>query len=89
MLINEILTEKQVWARSGQQIVRKYRCTGGKRTGRVVSTPSACFSPIDIKKRIELKKTKSRLGSKMIRKARKTKRVNPASKRLQSLNKRK
>ena len=86
MLINEIIVEKQVWARNGKQIVRKYRCAGGKRHGRVVTTPSACFAPIDIKKRIQLKKTKSRLGSKMIRKARKTKRFNPASKRVQALN---
>jgi len=87
MQISEILVEKQVWARAGKQIVRKYRCTGGKRHSRVVTSPSACFAPIDIKKRIQLKKTKSRIGSKMIRKARKTKKFNPASKRVQSLNK--
>jgi len=87
MQISEILVEKQVWARAGKQIVRKYRCTGGKRHGRVVTSPSACFAPIDIKKRIQLKKTKSRIGSKMIRKARKTKKFNPTSKRVQSLNK--
>jgi hypothetical protein len=38
---------------------------------------------------MQLKKTKARLGSRMIRKAKKTKRINPASKRVQSLNKRK
>jgi len=88
MLVYEILGEKQVWARSGQSVVRKYRCSGGRRNGRVVSNPAQCFAPVDIKKRLTLKKTKARLGSKLARKAKKTKRVNPASKRVQSMNKR-
>ena len=41
----------------------------------------------DIKKRIKLKMTKARLGARMARKAKKTKRVNPASKRVAALNK--
>jgi hypothetical protein len=45
-----------------------------------------CFAAPDIKKRMNMKKTKARLGGKMARKARKTKRTNPASKRVQSLN---
>jgi hypothetical protein len=48
---------------------------------------SQCFAAPDIKKRQTLKKTKARLGGRMIRKAKKTKRINPASKRIQSLNK--
>jgi len=40
-----------------------------------------------MKKRFQLKKTKARLGSKMARKAKKTKRFNPASKRVRALNK--
>jgi hypothetical protein len=91
MLLREFfidqIEEKQVWARSGKKVVRKYRCTGGKRHGRVVANISQCFAPPNIKKRIQLKKTKLRLGKKMARKARKTKRVNPASRRVQALNK--
>lgn len=91
MLINEIieqpLDEKQVWARSGKKVVRKYRCAGGPRKGRVVSEPGQCFASFDIKKRATLKRTKARLGSRMIKRARKTKRVNPASRRVQALNK--
>ena len=91
MLLREFfidqIEEKQVWARSGKKVVRKYRCAGGKRHGRVVSNISQCFAPPNIKKRIQLKKTKLRLGKKMTRKARKTKRVNPASRRVQALNK--
>ena len=84
---NDSLEEKQVWARSGKKVVRKYRCSGGKRHGRVVANVSQCFAPPDVKKRIQLKKTKLKLGQRMARKARKTKRVNSASRRVQSLNK--
>lgn len=91
MLLREFFTdqidEKQVWARSGKDVVRKYRCTMGRRKGRIVSTPSACFGALDVKKRAALKKTKARLGSRMARKAKRTKRINPASIRLKKLNK--
>mgnify|MGYP001038420619 FL=1 len=84
----ENLEEGQTWARSGKKVVRKYRCSGGPRKNRVVAKMSQCFAAPDIKKRMAFKKTKARLGSRMIRKAKKTKRINPASKRVQSLNKR-
>ena len=90
MLLNELfasIDEKQVWARKGNKVVRKYRCTGGLRQGRVVADPTQCFKAIDVKKRASMKKTRARLGGKMARKAKKTKRVNPASKLLRRLNK--
>lgn len=83
---NDQIIEKQVWARSGKKVVRKYRCTTGNRKGRVVSNISQCFAAPDIKKRIKMKHTKARLGARMARKARKTKRINPASRRVQALN---
>lgn len=90
MLLREFfidqIEEKQVWARSGKKVVRKYRCSGGTRHGRIVAKISQCFAAPNIKKRIQLKKTKARFGKKMIRKARKTKRINPASRRVQALN---
>lgn len=89
MLLNELfisLDEKQVWARKGTKVVRKYRCTSGARQGRVVADPTQCFKAFDIKKRVNLKKTKARLGGKMARKAKRTKRINPASKMLKRLN---
>lgn len=89
MLLTELFTsldEKQVWARKGTKVVRKYRCTGGQRKGRVVGEPAQCFKVIDVKKRANLKRTKARLGGKMARKARRTKRINPASKLLRRLN---
>lgn len=92
MLLREIfdhkINEKQVWARSGKKVVRKYRCASGKRKGRVVSSMSQCFAAPDIKKRVRMKQTKLKLGPRMTRKAKRTKRVNPASRRVQSMNRR-
>jgi len=84
---SEPVVEAQlVWARKGNKITRKYRCTVGQRSGRVVSNPSQCSAPIDIKKRMTLKKTKAKMGARMSRKAQKTKKFNPASKALKRLN---
>jgi hypothetical protein len=86
MLIEEI-EEGMAWAKRGNKVVRKFRCGSGKRKGRVVSSPAQCFAAPDIKKRMKLKQTKARLGARMVRKAKKTKRVNHASKRVAALNK--
>ena len=92
MLINEVITvdlsEKQIWGRKGQKLVRKYRCVSGRRKGRIVAKMSQCFAAPDMKKRMTMKKTRARLSGKMARKAKRTKRVNPASKTLARLNKR-
>jgi len=90
MLIREFiepLGEKQVWAKRGQKVVRKYRCTTGPRQGRIVAKPAQCFAAPDIKKRMKLKQTKARLGVKMARKARKTKKYNATSRRVAQMNK--
>jgi hypothetical protein len=90
MLLREIfidqIDEKQIWARSGKKAVRKYRCSGGPRKGRIVAKLAQCFAAPDIKKRIQFKKTKARLGARMARKAQRTKRMNPVSKRIARLN---
>lgn len=91
MHITEItsdLKEKQVWGRTGKKLVRKYRCTGGRRKGRVVSNMAQCFASPNMKARMTLKRTRARLGARIARKARRTKRINPASIQLQRLNKR-
>ena len=91
MLLREFfidqIDEKQVWARSGKKVVRKFRCSAGPRKGRVVAQMAQCFAAPDIKKRVQLKRTKARLGKRMARKARWTKRINPASRRVSALNK--
>ena len=75
-----------VWRKSGNKLVRAVRCTSGRRKGRVVSTASQCSAPVDMKKRMTLKKTKAKFGKRLARKARRTKRINPTSKRLRRLN---
>lgn len=92
MLLRELtldlgLTEGQAWARSGKKVVRKYRCSSGQRKGRIVSTIAQCYAPPDPKKRAKLKQTKARLGKRLARKSKKTKRINPASRRVQAMNK--
>lgn len=92
MLIEEIVkTEevyeaKLVYARSGKKVVRKYRCSSGRLKGKTVANPTSCFKPVDIKKRFTLARTKAKMGSRIARKSKMTKRMNPASKRLKSLN---
>ena len=88
-IINEdgnLVETKMVWARKGGKVARKYRCTFGMRKGRVVSNPGQCSKPIDMKKRFTLRRTKAQKGSKMSRKAQRTKRTNPASKMVRALN---
>lgn len=91
MLLRELITENiletMAWAKQGSKVVRKFRCTMGPRKGRIVADIGQCSAAPDISKRIKLKITKARLGARMARKARKTKRVNPASIRTRNLNK--
>ena len=93
MNLNELTSEEPVveaqlvWARKGNKIVRKFRCSVGQRKGRVVSDPSQCAKPIDMKKRMTLRKTKAKMGARIAKKAQRTKRMNPASKAIQRINK--
>jgi hypothetical protein len=79
--------EGVAWKKRGQKIVRQFRCTSGARKGRVVASPAQCFKPIDIKKRVQLRRTKTRLGSKATKKSNRTKKFNPVSKRVKAMNK--
>lgn len=80
------INEKMAWAKRGNKVVRKFRCSTGPRAGRVVADIGQCFAAPDIKKRARLKLTKARLGSRMARKAKRTKRISPASKRVKAMN---
>ena len=82
-----VVEAKLVYGKRGNKVVRKFRCTVGKRKGRVVREPSQCSKPIDLKKRFTLKKTKARMGARIAKKAQRTKRLNPASRILRQLNK--
>ena len=47
---NSVVTEaKVVFAKRGKAVTKKFRCTVGKRKGRVVSSPQQCAAPIDLK----------------------------------------
>lgn len=91
MLLVELfdtLTEKQIWGRRGKKLVRKYRCASGKRAGRIVAKPQQCFAPPNIKAKIQMRITRKKQGKRMMRKAQRTKRTNPASRALKTLNRR-
>ena len=79
---------RMVWRKMGNTIKRAVRCTSGRRKGRVVSNVSQCSAPIDFKKRLTLKRTKARMGTRMARRAQRTKKFNPNSRRLRTMNKR-
>ena len=91
MLVSEIVSailEKRIWAKSGNKVVRKYRCTSGIRKNRIVSNIGQCFAAPNMKARMAMIKTRARLGARMARKAQRTKRTNPASIALKRLNRR-
>lgn len=90
MLVNEItqIDEKQIWGRRGKKLVRKYRCSSGQRKGRIVANIAQCFASPNVKAKMAMKRTRARLGARMARKARRTKRTNPASIALKRLNRR-
>ena len=90
MYLEELFTldeTKMEWQRSGKKLVRKYRCTGGRRKGRIVAKPAQCFAAPDVKKRFRLRMPKAKLGARIARKSARTKRTNPASIMKQKLNK--
>lgn len=86
--VEGVMEAKMVWAKRGKKIVRKVRCTSGPRKGRMVSNAGQCSKPINLKKRMTLKKTRAKMGKRMTRRAARTKRRNPVSKRVARLNKR-
>ena len=90
MLISDLIdvTEaKMIFGRTGKKVVKKYRCSFGRKKGRIVSNPSVCSAPLDIKKRMTMKKMKARMGARLQRKIKFTKKYNAASKRVAALNK--
>jgi hypothetical protein len=85
---NTVVSEsKVVFARRGKAVTKKFRCTVGKRKGRVVASPAQCAAPIDLKKRFVMKRTKASKGARMAKKAQRTKRTSAASKIAARLNK--
>jgi hypothetical protein len=95
MLVEDIILESEivvearmVWARKGKKLVRKVRCTSGRKKGRTVSNASSCNKSINLKKRFLMRKLMRTKGAQMRRKALRTRRSSSISRRLRSLNKR-
>ena len=89
MLLVELfdnLEEKQIWGRKGKSLVRRYRCVGGKRHGRIVAKPQQCFAPPNVQAKMRMRITRKKLGKRMALRSRRTKRQNPASRALKFLN---
>jgi hypothetical protein len=87
MLLRE-LTEgvTAIFGRSGNKTVRKYRCTTGKRKGRIVAKASTCTAPRNVRSSITLAKTRRAKSSPIKVKSSRTKRSNPYSRRLSNIN---
>lgn len=77
---------KIVYAKQDGKLVKKWRCTKGKRKGRLVAEPGGCFKPIDIKKRARMKRLRRQKNVIMTKHAQITKRTNPLSKQVKRLN---
>ena len=86
MLVREFLEASQVWSRTGGKQVRKYRCVSGIRKGRVMSSPAACNKPLNVSKSVGLKRTKAAKAGNIKMTGIRTRKNNPASKRLKKLN---
>lgn len=88
-LIENFLAENAVmaWGKTGNDIVRKFRCLNGSRKGRLVTSPAGCSKRIDPEKKMRMKKTMAKLGKRIARKAKRTKRVNLTSKKVAARNK--
>ena len=93
MKISEIITEGMVFARVGKggtgksKVKMKWRCETGNRAGRLVSSPSQCGASIDVGKRAKMKQTRAKTKAVQARKAKRTKKLNVASRIMQALNK--
>jgi len=87
MYLEELFETKMAWGRIGRKLVRRYRCTSGRRKGRLVAKASQCFAAPDIKKRFQLKMLKAKMGPRLRRRSQRTQRTNPASIMKKRLNK--
>jgi hypothetical protein len=100
MRLHEFTTPQQleetsiVWARKASakskfapKLVQKFQCSTGVRAGRKVSDLKQCTQPINVAKRNAMKLTRAKTKIVQARKAKKTKRINPASLMAKRLNK--
>jgi hypothetical protein len=90
MRATEFITETQlVWKRNPRtgKVVLKWRCTTGPKKNRTVSNAQDCSAAPDLAQQQKFKQTRAKTKVRQARRAKKTKRVNPASKLAARLNK--
>ena len=75
-----------IFGKTGNKVVRKYRCTSGSRKGRIVAKPTTCTAPKNVKAMTTMKKTRRSKGATVNIKSNRTKRTSPASVKLGRLN---
>jgi hypothetical protein len=88
MRADEFIGEhRMVWKRTKDGSIKlRWRCEGGFRNNRTVPKVSDCSASPDVAQAQRMKKTRQRTKVRQARKAKKTKRINPASKLMQRLN---
>jgi hypothetical protein len=90
MRATEFIIETQlVWKRNPRtgKVVLKWRCTTGPKKNRTVSNAKDCSSAPDLAQQQRFKQTRAKTKVRQARRAKKTKRINPASKLATRLNK--
>ena len=90
--VNELNEHEMVWSRAktttrGGKAKLKWRCTSGKRKGRIVPSVSDCDKPIDVAKRATMKRTRAKTHKQQARRSERSKRINTASRLIRALNK--
>lgn len=90
--VKELNEHEMVWSRSktttrGGKAKLKWRCTSGKRKGRIVPSVSDCDKPIDVAKRATMKRTRAKTYKQQARRSERSKRINTASRLIRALNK--
>ena len=66
-------------SRFSPEFRKMYKCTSGPRFGRKVANLKQCDAPIDVAKRNKMKITRAKTKVMQARRAKRTKRINPAA----------
>ena len=75
MFVREIIEgATPIFGKTGNKVVRKYRCTSGSRKGRIVAKPGTCTAPKNVKAMTTMKKTRRSKGATVSIKSNRTKR---------------
>jgi hypothetical protein len=90
--VKELNEHEMVWSRAktttrGGKAKLKWRCTSGKRKGRIVPSVSDCDKPINVAKRATMKRTRAQTYKQQARRSERSKRINTASRLIRALNK--